>query len=156
MLQAGRGEISDHKKSILTKLFKGQQPQPFKEAGVSGSFHEQLNQTNYGFNPQRQTLVAEVADRQLNTGRRNRTQPLTGEARGPNMHDLYSAHMQKPSSQGGSGVSNNARVNPHQQGFDQFGGEAKQLFLPATMKAQLGVRKALNTQNQQHRAHSHG
>lgn len=67
------------KKSILTKLFKGGSPrtghgipgaghqgghhqgyvQHVQPSGVNSSFNDQLmNQTNFGFNPQRQTIVS--------------------------------------------------------------------------------------------------
>ena len=76
------------------------------------------------------------------------------------MTELYQsagAGVPKPSSQGGNGVTQmHGRVNPHQKAGSVEPETGKQLFLPTTMKASIGQRKALNTQNQQHRAHSYG
>lgn len=86
---------NDQKKLILNKLFKGGQIKgQVNYQGVNSSFNEQLmNQTNFGFNPARQTIVSTpnghskdtpsmiFADhmatardrRELNTQKRNRT-----------------------------------------------------------------------------------
>jgi len=73
--------MDQQKKSILSKLFKGggagapnvtnpgrggnvqlvgHSPQNFNSSGVNSSFNEQLmTQTNFGFNPARQTIVSQ-------------------------------------------------------------------------------------------------
>jgi hypothetical protein len=98
---------SDHKKAILNKLFKGSKIKngivtPATYQTVNSSFNEQLmNQTNFGFNPARQTIVstpnstAHPKDqgnimfmdpmnsdrrRELNTQKRNRTQTIQIES----------------------------------------------------------------------------
>ena len=110
---------NDQKKSILNKLFKnGTKMSPHANAisnnytTVNSSFNEQLmNQTNFGFNPARQTIVSTPNNnaashhqqreimaiepvsrerRELNTQKRNRTQTIQIESpvgnQGMNMH----------------------------------------------------------------------
>ena len=123
-----------------------------------------MNQTNFGFNPQRQTIAPNEAllveplasgrgDRQLNTQKRNRTHTIqVGEgqqrvqSRGNslNFQDLYSNYQ---------GVAVNGAPSSR-QGHHAPG--QKQIFLPGTMKAQARQRKAPVTQHQQHRSQSHG
>jgi hypothetical protein len=95
---------NDQKKSILNKLFKngGNKINPSaiqnNYTTVNSSFNEQLmNQTNFGFNPARQTIVSTPNNtsghghremmsiepmnmgrdrRELNTQKRNRTQTI--------------------------------------------------------------------------------
>ena len=90
---------NEQKKSILNKLFKGKLagPNTMNQTvyqGVNSTFNEQLmNQTNFGFNPARQTIVGTpnstshpkdglmfmdttssvTGRRELNTQKRNRT-----------------------------------------------------------------------------------
>lgn len=90
---------NDQKKSILNKLFKGKLGGPnvmntTMYQGMNATFNEQLmNQTNFGFNPARQTIVGTpngtshpkeglmfmdaassvTTRRELNTQKRNRT-----------------------------------------------------------------------------------
>jgi len=118
---------NDQKKSILNKLFKnggklnqGVQAIQNNFTAVNSSFNEQLmNQTNFGFNPARGTIVStpnstsgqghhrEIMQiepmnrRELNTQKRNRTQTIQIESpvggavnmhqRGGslNIHELY-------------------------------------------------------------------
>ena len=117
---------NDQKKSILNKLLKNGgnkfNPQGVHHANaitnnyttVNSSFNEQLNQTNFGFNPARQTIVSTPNNtsghnshhvqrdlmsiepmnisrdrRELNTQKRNRTQTIQIESTvnpGVNMH----------------------------------------------------------------------
>ncbi len=114
---------NDQKKSILNKLFKngakvsaggghhGNQAVNNNYTTVNSSFNEQLmNQTNFGFNPARQTIVSTPNNtsgghggqrdlmhiepmnrRELNTQKRNRTQTIQIESpingtNGINMH----------------------------------------------------------------------
>lgn len=85
----------DQKKLIYTKLIKNKQGHPPGSAPgnhqqVVSSFNDQLmNQTNFGYNPARNTLIADSpafdnfahqgGNRQsLNTQRRNRTSNVEG------------------------------------------------------------------------------
>ena len=113
---------NDQKKSILNKLFKNGTKMSANHANnhttisnnytaVNSSFNEQLmNQTNFGFNPARQTIVSTPNNnaaghhhrevmaiepaagrdrRELNTQKRNRTQTIQIESpinAGMNMH----------------------------------------------------------------------
>ena len=116
---------NDQKKSILNKLFKNGTKMGSGQTGphhqnaisnnytaVNSSFNEQLmNQTNFGFNPARQTIVSTPNNnaaghhgqreimaiepvagrdrRELNTQKRNRTQTIQIESpvgSGMNMH----------------------------------------------------------------------
>ncbi len=180
------GSPGDNKKSILTKLFKGGQqkaggPPGYAPSAVNSSFNDQLmNQTNFGYNPQRQTIVStpnhgpEVAAtieplvsgrggerRELNTQKRNRNQTIgdghthRGGAGANTMHfqELYSNYQGTP---GGSSVPPRGRVNSGGVGAGGSG-KGQQLFLPGAIKMQVkGQRKAPVTQHQQHRSHSHG
>lgn len=133
---------NDQKKSILNKLFKNggkintgssnshhnnNHAVTNNYTGVNASFNEQLmNQTNFGFNPARGTIVSTPNNtngmhpqrdiihiepmnrRELNTQKRNRTQTIQIESpvgnavnmhqRGGslNIHDLYQHYHQKP------------------------------------------------------------
>ena len=104
-----------------------------------------MNQTNFGFNPQRQTIVSPGGAEpliveplssgrgNLNTQKRNRAQTI-GEPRtnSLNFQDLYSHYAGAPSN----------RVGNHVPG-------QKQLFLPGAMKMKNGgQRKAAVTQHQ--------
>lgn len=156
----------------MTKLFKGQKAgAPPGSAGqyvpVNSSFNEQLmNQTNFGFNPNRNTFAAEgsVFDPQasvrhdrgaLKTNQRNRTstidngyQPPSSRGHSLNVNDLYTTYRNGPAVK----KANTDTLIQHSRQGNQEG----QLFLPGTMKLQVGNRIKPVTQHQQHRAHSQG
>lgn len=146
--------MQDQKKLILSKLFKGQKAgsppgSAGSHGGVQSSFNDQLmNQTNFGYNPARGTIVHQNGNEQLldqlhssvrgdrqslNTQKRNRTTTIDGASipqsyRANHVQELNQtyASVLKPVSRGNYGNVMSSRQAHHQQAMSIFTQQSQQ------------------------------